>query len=371
MLLSVVKMYPPEMGGVEVVAKEIAEIGKEYFGESEVITFNKENKLKIENINGVNVYRLKTFFRKDPLRVSSQYKEYLIQISKKSKKIIFHFPAFQPEMFFLINDIKESQKICFYHADIVGRGLFGDVYNNIVVNNYLKKMDKIIVTSPNIIESSKLLKKFKNKIEIVPLFVDIKHFYYRKNNKREELLNKVSKHNKDIKLILYIGRLGRYKGIEYLIEATENLPNNYYTIIIGNGPKEEELKELVNNKNLEKRVFFLNHISYQEMPEYYSAADVFVLPSIDRGEAFGLVAIEAMACGIPVITTELGTGTSYHNIDGITGKIIPPKDSSALKEAILDVTTGDYSKEKIIERAKDFSLEKFKYNIIKILGGKI
>lgn len=371
MLLSVVKMYPPEMGGVEVVAKEIAEIGKEYYGGSEVITFNKENKLKIENINGVKVYRLKTVFRKDPLRISLQYDYYIKKISKKAKKIIFHFPAFQPEMFFLINDIKKSEKICFYHADIVGRGFFGDLYNDIVVNNFLKKMDKIIVTSPNIIESSNVLKKFKDKIEIVPLFVDLSHFYFRKKNKREELLNKISNLNKDVKLILYIGRLGRYKGIEYLIEATENLPDNYYTVIIGNGPKKEELKELVKNKKIIGRVIFLDHISYQEMPEYYSAADVFVLPSIDRGEAFGLVAIEAMACGTPIITTELGTGTSYHNIDGVTGKVIPPKDSDSLKEAILEITENEYTKEKIIERAKDFSLEKFKNNIRKILGGKI
>ncbi|WP_129408520.1 hypothetical protein [Marinitoga lauensis] len=147
MLLNVVKMYPPEMGGVEVVAKEVAEIGKSYFGQSEVITFNKEKTLKIDDINGVKIHRLKTVFRKDPLRISFQYNNYLKKVSKMAKKIIFHFPAFQPEMFFLINNIKNSEKICFYHADIAGRGFLGELYNAIVVKTFLKKMDKIIVTS--------------------------------------------------------------------------------------------------------------------------------------------------------------------------------------------------------------------------------
>ncbi len=106
------------------------------------------------------------------------------------------------------------------------------------------------------------------------------------------------------------------------------------------------------------------------MPEYYSAADVFVLPSIDRGEAFGLVAIEAMACGTPIITTELGTGTSFHNINGVTGKVVPPKNSEALSDAIIEISNSDYSKERIIKRAKEFSLEIFRNNIIKVLGGK-
>ncbi|KLO24332.1 hypothetical protein X275_00610 [Marinitoga sp. 1197] len=369
MLLNVVKMFPPEMGGVEVVAKEISKIGKQYFKESFVITFNNENKFIIENIDGVKVYRLKTILRKDPVRISFQYNSYLKKISKEVRKIIFHFPAFQPEMFFLFKDIKNVEKISFYHADITGRGKLGKLYNNYIVFNYLKKMDKIIVTSPNIIKTSPVLSKFTNKIEIIPLFVNTNHFFYRPNNMKKNILDKLSIMKKDAKIVMYIGRLGRYKGLEYLIEATKKLPKNYFTVIIGNGPKKKKLEKMVKSEKINNKVIFINHIPYNKMPEYYSAADVFVLPSIDRGEAFGLVAIEAMACGVPVITTELGTGTSFHNINGITGKIVPPKNSEALKNAILEVINGNFKKEEIIKRAKNFSLDIFKNNIIKVLGG--
>ena len=156
------------------------------------------------------------------------------------------------------------------------------------------------------------------KIEIIPLFVDLKHFYYRKDNKREFLLNKFK--NKKEKIVMYIGRLGRYKGLDYLVKSYKYLDKKTGIVIIGNGPKEKEIKKLVDDLNFSNDILFLNHVPYPDLPSYYSAADVFVLPSTDRGEAFGLVVIEAIACGIPVITTELGTGTSYHNIDGVTGK---------------------------------------------------
>lgn len=123
--------------------------------------------------------------------------------------------------------------------------------------------------------------------------------------------------------------------------------------------------------NLENDILFLDHVPYEELPEYYSSADLFVLPSIDRGEAFGLVAIEAMACGVPVVTTELGTGTSFHNINGVTGKVIEPRNSTALAKAINEIleNPNKYKKQNIVKRAKDFSYDKFEKNVKeKIIG---
>jgi len=224
-------------------------------------------------------------------------------------------------------------------------------------------MDKIIVNSPNMKHSSKELEKFHDKIEVIPLFVDTTHFYYREKNKREFLLSRFK--NKKEKIVMYIGRLGRFKGLEYLIEAFQNLDKKNGLVIIGKGIKEKELKTKVQELNLEDDILFLDHVPYEELPEYYSSADLFVLPSIDRGEAFGLVAIEAMACGVPVITTELGTGTSYHNIDGVTGKVIEPRNSIALAKAINEILEhpSKYKKQNIVKRANEFSYDKFEKNV--------
>lgn len=368
--LTINKMYRPEIGGVEIVAEAIAKILKENNYESQVLTYNNINKLKEEIIDEVKVKRLPTIFQKGSVRWSNKYKKNMKMESNHTDIIIFHFPSFQPEIDLLFrNKYKNAKKICFYHSDIVGKGFLGNIYNKLVTQSFLEKIDRIIVTSPNMKDSSKELEKFQDKIEVVPLFVDTNHFYYREKNKRELLLSRFK--NKKEKIVMYIGRLGRYKGLEYLIKAFQNLDKKKGLVIIGKGPKEEKLKTKAYELNLEHDVLFLAHVPYEELPEYYSSADLFVLPSTDRGEAFGLVAIEAMACGVPVITTELGTGTSFHNIDGVTGKVIEPRNSIALAKAINEIleNPNKYKKQNIVKRAKDFSFDKFERNVKeKIIG---
>ena len=362
--LTVNKMYRPEIGGVEIVAEAIAKILKENNYESRVLTFNNINKLEEEIIGGVKVKRLPTFFEKGSVRLTYKYKKNMKKESQNANLILFHFPSVQPEIDLLFgNKYRNAKKICFYHMDIVGKGFLGCVYNKLVTQNFLKKMDKIIVTSPNMKDSSKELENFQDKIEVIPLFVDTTHFYYREKNKREFLLSRFK--NKKEKIVMYIGRLGRYKGLEYLIEAFQNLDKKNGLVIIGKGVKEKELKTKAQELNLENDILFLDHVPYEELPEYYSSADLFVLPSIDRGEAFGLVVIEAMACGVPVVTTELGTGTSFHNIDGVTGRVIESRNSISLAKAINEIleNPNKYEKQNIVNRAKDFSYDKFEENV--------
>ncbi|HQE49901.1 MAG TPA: glycosyltransferase, partial [Fervidobacterium sp.] len=140
---------------------------------------------------------------------------------------------------------------------------------------------------------------------------------------------------------------------------------NYFLVLIGDGPERMKIESLVTDFKLENRVLRLDHVKYDDLPEYYSAADVFVLPSIDRGEAFGLVVVEAMACGVPVVTTELGTGTSFHNIDGVTGRVVPPRDEKALANAIAEICEHKYKYDPqvIRKRAEEFSAERFDQRI--------
>lgn len=370
--LTVTKMYRPEIGGVEIVAEAIAKILKESNYESQVLTYNNINKLKEEIIDEVKVKRLPTIFQQGPVRWSNKYKNNMKKESNHADIIIYHFPSFQPEIDLLFsNKYRNTKKICFYHNDIGGRGFLGNIYNKLVTQNFLEKMDKIIVTSPNMKDSSKELEKFQDKVAVIPLFVDTNHFYYREKNKREFLLNRFK--NKKEKIVMYIGRLGRYKGLEYLIEAFQNLDKKNGLVIIGKGAKEKELKTKVHELNLEEDILFLDHVPYEELPEYYSSADLFVLPSTDRGEGFGLVAIEAMACGVPVVTTKLGTGTSFPNIDGVTGKVIEPRNSIALAKAINEIleNPNKYKKQNIVKRAKDFSYDKFEKNVKEKIIGEI
>mgnify|MGYP003732484221 CR=1 FL=1 len=362
-LVSVNKMYHPEIGGVEVVAQRIAELGLHLFDKSTVITFNKENSMVEEEINEVHVIRLNTAYRNDPIRLSSNFGRVIRSFSSADTVFVFHFPSVQSELFFAHSNVK-GKKVCFYHSDIVGRGSAGSLYNKLVVPKFLAKMDRIIVTSPNMKQSSACLKPFLDKVDVVPLFADIKHFHYQEDNKRREILERIGAGD-EAKIILYIGRFGRYKGLDYLIKALALLPENYLLVLVGDGPERPIVETLTHELNLERRVLRFDHVPYSDLPRYYSAADVFVLPSIDRGEAFGLVVVEAMACGVPVVTTELGTGTSFHNIDGVTGMVVQPRNEKALADAISEIceTRDKFDAETIRKRAEEFSVERFTENM--------
>ncbi|MDN5337921.1 MAG: hypothetical protein PWQ20_991 [Thermotogaceae bacterium] len=366
-ILIINKAYYPKLGGVETVVKACAE----YFGEKRfgvrVLTFNTKGTLK-EEINDVHITRLPTILKGRSFRVSLSFKKTFVEKVKNIDVVLFNFPSGQPELYSDLYRRATAKKICFYHADVVNYGFVGWLYNNLFVKRFLKVMDKIIVTSPNIVNSSKILKKYKNKIKIIPLFVDISHFYPRNSNKKEYLLSLFNSNVK--KIVMYIGRFARYKGLEYLVQAMKFLDNSYGLVLIGDGPRKKKLEKLIEKLDLGNRVVFLKHVSYKELPEYYSSADVFVLPSISRAEAFGLVALEAMACGVPVVTTELGTGTSYHNVHGRTGLVVPSKDSKSLAEAVKTICEENWKKKKeklIINRAKEFSVERFQKSILKVI----
>jgi len=231
---------------------------------------------------------------------------------------------------FYSNHIK-AKKICFYHSDIVGWGTLGNAYNRLIVPKFLSKMDRIVVTSPNYRDTSPFLCPFLDKVRVTPSFVDTKHFRPMQETKRQEICS-LFDCGTDSRIVIC-----RYKGLDYLVGAIALLPDNYFLVLIGDGPERVRIESLVADLQLEKRVLRLDHVPYDDLYEYYSSADVFVLPSIDRGEAFGLVAVEAMACGVPVVTTELGTGTPFHNVNGVTGRIVPPRNKKALADAVAEI----------------------------------
>jgi rhamnosyl/mannosyltransferase len=132
------------------------------------------------------------------------------------------------------------------------------------------------------------------------------------------------------RIVLGVGRLIYYKGFEYLVEAMRDIDARL--LIIGEGPLRERLTTLARTLGIADRVTLLGTV--QDAFPYYQAADVFVLPSIARSEAFGLVQLEAMACGTPVVNTRLDSGVPYVSIDGETGRTVPPEDSRALAAAI-------------------------------------
>lgn len=137
--------------------------------------------------------------------------------------------------------------------------------------------------------------------------------------------------------LLFVGRLRYYKGVDTLLEAMATLPPSAVLDIVGTGPMEARWRAQARDLGLSDRVRFLGDVPDATLPGTYGDADLFVLPCNCRAEAFGTVLAEALACGVPCVTCEVGTGTSSVVRDGMTGLVVPPSDPAALGAAIASL----------------------------------
>jgi rhamnosyl/mannosyltransferase len=149
---------------------------------------------------------------------------------------------------------------------------------------------------------------------------------------------------------LFVGRLVYYKGVHVLIEAAKQWPGSI--AIVGQGPLETELRADVARRGLEERVRFVGRVGDDDLPAYYQACDALVLPSIARTEAFGVVQIEAMAAGRPVISTNLPTGVPWVNRDGASGLVVAADDADALGAALVKIGTDAALRARLGEGAR-------------------
>jgi rhamnosyl/mannosyltransferase len=150
------------------------------------------------------------------------------------------------------------------------------------------------------------------------------------------------------RIVLGVGRMVYYKGFEYLIEAMRDVPGRL--LLVGEGPQRAELAARARALGVADRVELLG--SVDDVAPFYHAADVFALPSVERSEAFGLVQLEAMACGTPVVNTWLDTAVPTVSLDGVTGRTVPPRDAQALGAALRELLDDDATRARFGDAAR-------------------
>jgi rhamnosyl/mannosyltransferase len=325
-ILQVTKFYYPYSGGIERVAKDIAEGLKDRI-EIEVLACMPRGFGKSEIINNVMVTKASCLgiFYGMPLSLTFPL---LLALKSRNVDILhFHLPFPLADSSYLLVGSRRPKVIVTYHSDLIKHNPFLRFYKPLLLS-FLKRVDKILVTSPNLLEHSKSLTAFKNKCTVVPLSIDLKEFTLHNKLQKEFDLGIYPGE----RIVLFVGRLSYYKGLKYLIEAMKNVEAKL--LIVGVGALREELLEIVKSLGIKDKVIFLGKISDDKLKYCYQICDLFVLPSVEHSEAFGIVQLEAMAYGKPIINTNLLTGVPYVSIDGETGITVPPKDSKALSEAI-------------------------------------
>ncbi len=216
-----------------------------------------------------------------------------------------------------------------YHSDIVRQRVSGRLYAPLL-RLVLHRAARIAVSSPAYVESSPFLRQVRDKCRLIHFGIDLERFEETRHVQAEA--QRLRSRFGERPLLLFIGRLRHYKGVDVLIRAMCQV--DAHLLIIGIGPLREAWQELARVEDLTDKLTFLGECSDRESLAARYAADLFVLPSTNRAEALGIVQLEAMACGLPVLCTELGTGTSYVNQHEKTGLVVPPNDPQALAAAI-------------------------------------
>ena len=327
-IFHIYKDYFPVVGGIENHVKMLAEAQAARGHAVSVLVTSRSQRTHSETINGVRVIfaaRLATI-------LSAPISPALFALLRRETPDIahLHFPYPLGEVAnHLFGGARRT--VLTYHSDIIRQRITRTFYAPLLVR-ILARVNLIIATSPNYIASSPILARWKAKCVVVPLGIDPAPFE-RAGVESPRVLPKPAARVTPHVALLFLGRLRYYKGLNYLLDALRDLPRAQLTVV-GTGPMEEAWRAQVQQLGLAERVAFVGEVPDAELPAYYAASDIFVLPASERSEAFGAVQLEAMAAGKPVICTELGTGTSYVNVDGETGLVVPARDADALAAAI-------------------------------------
>ncbi len=342
-------VFPPYRGGIGMVCYENARMAVELGHTVDVYTpYYKHLRKKIkrdQSAGGVSVHRLRPFFSYGNAAALPQ----LFWRLQKVDIIHFHYPFLGAEIpILLLSLLFKKRFFLTYHMDLVGTGKLKNFfrwYTAFFLPPLLRHAFRICVTSVDYARSS-YVKQFleKNPLKFFELHncVDTRVFF--PQQKKQVLLQKHEILSED-KVVLFVGSLDKahyFKGVPFLLEAfeeiihTSSIPLKLKLLIIGDGNMKQQHEHLAAQLQIETKVIFVGSVKEAELPDYYALADVLVLPSVDSSEAFGIVLIEAFACGKPVIASNL-PGVRSVVEDSVDGYLVEPKNVNDLASKIYAV----------------------------------
>lgn len=340
-VLHVFKSYFPEtVGGIEQVIHQLSQAGAKQNIQSDVLTLT-DKKTHSYRYNKQIVFAVHRDLQIASTGFSIQAFMVFKRIIKKYDIIHYHYPwPFGDLLHLTLGRHKPS--ILTYHSDIVRQKTLEKLYRP-VQQRFLQAMDSIVVTSPNYLRSSTTLIPFRDKTSVVSIGLN-------KDSYAPAPLQRI-RHWKERfgeDFFLFVGVLRYYKGLHILMEALKG--TQIKVVIAGSGPTEAELKQAAEENDIEG-AFFLGQISEEDKAALLTLCRAVVFPSHLRSEAFGISLLEGAMYGKPMISCEIGTGTTFINEANVTGIVVPPSDPQALRQAMLRLLSDDQGCQKMGENA--------------------
>ena len=320
-ILHIYKDYFPVLGGIENHIKVLAEAQAAAGHHVAVLVCDPGPRSRVDELNGVRVIRAGRLGTFASMPLSLRQWIYLARLRADVIHVQSPYPLGEVGAWLLKPRVP---LVVSYQSDVVRQKGWLRVYGPIL-RRVLRRAARILTSSSKYLDSSKWLQPVRDRCTVVPLGVDHRRF----SPPAEPFAGPPT--------LLFVGRLRYYKGLDTLLRAMIRLPSDVRLRVVGTGPMLGRCESLAAQLDLVSRVEFAGEVSDADLPAQYHQASLFVLPANARSEAFGMVLTEAMASGLPCVTTEVGTGTSWVVQDGVTGAVVPPDDPQALADALVEL----------------------------------
>jgi glycosyltransferase involved in cell wall biosynthesis len=321
-VLQVGKFYPPHMGGIETHLQALCGALREH-ADLRVIVSSEDRNTVEELVDSVPVARLSTLLTAFSTAISPGM---VSRIRNSDAELVhIHLPNPTAVLAYLASGHR-GPLVVTYHSDTVKQKVLGRLFEPLL-NAALRRSSAIIATSPNYLATSTVLQAFRERCHVIPYGIDTAQFERCDADAVRAVRERCGE-----RLIISVGRLVYYKGFEVLIQAMAGVRGKL--VIVGDGPLRGSLESLAARLGVSDKVIFAGEINNTGVTPYYHAADLFALASVARSEAFGIVQIEAMAAGLPVVNTGLDSGVPFVSLHKQTGLTVPPQDPDALAAAI-------------------------------------
>ncbi|MDQ2079010.1 glycosyltransferase family 4 protein [Xanthobacteraceae bacterium Astr-EGSB] len=316
---------PDSRGGMEQVIDQLARGASQRGHAVDVLALGDTSAPARAERDGYVLHRVRRDFEIASTGFSLRAFRRFRQLAKCADVIHYHFPwPFADVVHFVTRAGKPT--VLTYHSDVIRQKCLMHLYRPLK-RRFLASMDAIVATSPNYLASSDVLQRFADKVTVIPIGIDRQTYATPSATTldfwRAEL---------PPRFLLFVGVLRYYKGLQVLLEAAAG--TGIPVVIVGSGPIEREIKAQAARLNL-AHVRFLGFLSEVDKAAVLELCSVVTFPSHLRSEAFGISLLEGAMFGKPMISSQIGTGTSFVNIDGETGIVVPPSDPVALRAAMI------------------------------------
>ncbi len=319
------KTYLPDsFGGIEQVVFQLCESGVQHGIDAQVLTLSADPTPRVMQLGQHEVHRAKLDIQFASTGFSWSVFKQFRELASEADVINYHFPWPFMDLVHFASSLNKPTVVT-YHSDIIRQKHLLKLYRPLM-QRFLASADRIVAASPNYLHTSDVLQQFQEKTRVITYGLN-KAGYPQPDGER---INRWRQQVGD-KFFLFVGVMRYYKGLHILLDALKQA--DYPTVIVGAGPLELKLRAQANALGL-RNIHFVGRLDDEDKVALLQLSYAFVFPSHLRSEAFGISLLEGAMYGKPLISSEIGTGTSFINIHNETGLVVPPSNPQAFSEAM-------------------------------------